>query len=68
MKTCFSCRHLYQCRLEYDRGYACSKYESNSKERTPAGSGTDEGEKSDAAGRQEKDGLTHVDGGHEERA
>ena len=50
----FSCRHLYECRMDYDRRYPCIKYESNSKERTPGRAGANEGEKSDAAGKKKR--------------
>lgn len=68
MKTCFSCRHLYQCRMDYDRRYPCRDYESKTYTKTSGRSGADEGEEDHATRGQEKDGLTHVDGGHEERA
>lgn len=44
MKTCYTCKHLYRCRLDYDRIYPCKEYDDGKiKEKAPpAGSGTDE--------------------------
>ena len=45
MRTCYTCKHLLKCRLDYDRAYPCKDWTNDGKikEKTPpAGTGTDE--------------------------
>lgn len=53
MKTCYTCKHLYQCRLDYDRIYPCKEYDDGkTKTKKPSDSTkADEGEEDNTAGR-----------------
>ena len=54
MKTCYNCRHLYQCRLDYDRVYPCKDWTDDSKnQKTKPSDSTkaNEGEEDNTAGR-----------------
>jgi hypothetical protein len=56
MKSCFNCRHLYQCRLDYDRVYPCKDWtdDSKTKKKTDSDSTqTDQTDEGDTAGRCE---------------
>ena len=52
MKTCYTCKHLLKCRLDYDRAYPCKDYENDGdyKKKTSRGTQTDQIDEGGTAG------------------
>ena len=65
MRSCFNCRYLYRCRLDFDRAYPCKDWtdDSKNKTKTPTSTSTDQSGEGERERTEQEDDSIHSNQG-----